>query len=276
MKLKLLTRLQQVELFLKDTKSVERNLLTSIGYTLIPGTVKYNRLFHLELAKALQIAALKGFRRFRKHVSFSQLDGDLEFLKRATNLANITEIEEHFAAVALSASKRLTGVYSRLLERRIQKGVIAGLTPKQIDPRPAITLAIRDQINIAYRIGHESAIDEVSDLVVNQEYVAILDDRVRPEHLARHGTVLPRNHWWWRFNTPPIEPNCRCTIIYNFVATKQNTSTPPEKFGVTKPTKAGTIRIVEPTDKRSEEIRSIIPEKAFNINFQGMVKLRSS
>lgn len=269
-----LTRLQQVKFFLNDTKFIERSLL-AIVRGLKPGTARYNKLFYLELSKALQVAALKGFRRFKKQLDFSQLDGDLEFLKRVSGAINIEELAEYFTATAVSASKRLTGTYERALERRIQKGVLEGKTPKEIDPRPHIALAIRDQINIAYRVGLESAIDEVSDLVVNQEYVAILDDRVRPEHLARHGTVLPRNHYWWTFNTPPIESNCRCTVVYNFVQDKTNTSMPPEKFGVTKPTKSGNIRIVEPSDKRAVETKSIIPEKAFNINYQGLVKVRS-
>lgn len=43
-------------------------------------------------------------------------------------------------------------------------------------------------------------------------YVAVQDTKVRPEHLAWHGTVLPWDHPWWETHSPPCGWRCRCTL----------------------------------------------------------------
>lgn len=43
-------------------------------------------------------------------------------------------------------------------------------------------------------------------------YVAVQDDRTRPEHMAWHTTVLPADHPWWRTHYPPNGWRCRCTV----------------------------------------------------------------
>jgi SPP1 gp7 family putative phage head morphogenesis protein len=44
-------------------------------------------------------------------------------------------------------------------------------------------------------------------------YSAVNDSRTRPDHAARHGTILPADHPWWRANYPPLGFNCRCRAI---------------------------------------------------------------
>lgn len=43
-------------------------------------------------------------------------------------------------------------------------------------------------------------------------YVAVLDAKVRPEHLAWHGTILPWDHPWWKTHSPPCGWRCRCHL----------------------------------------------------------------
>ena len=43
-------------------------------------------------------------------------------------------------------------------------------------------------------------------------YVAVLDQRTRPEHMAWHGTVLPVDHPFWQSHYPPNGWYCRCTV----------------------------------------------------------------
>lgn len=43
-------------------------------------------------------------------------------------------------------------------------------------------------------------------------YVAILDERTRPEHAQRHNLVLPVDHPYWNVWAPPCGWNCRCTL----------------------------------------------------------------
>lgn len=43
-------------------------------------------------------------------------------------------------------------------------------------------------------------------------YVAVMDNRTRPEHKAWHGVILPVDHPFWKSHTPPNGWMCRCTI----------------------------------------------------------------
>lgn len=43
-------------------------------------------------------------------------------------------------------------------------------------------------------------------------YIAVLDERTRPEHAAWHGTILPADDPWWETHYPPNGWYCRCTV----------------------------------------------------------------
>ena len=45
-------------------------------------------------------------------------------------------------------------------------------------------------------------------------YNGILDDRIRPEHKAWDGKILPVNSPWWNTHYPPNGWGCRCNVIW--------------------------------------------------------------
>jgi len=45
------------------------------------------------------------------------------------------------------------------------------------------------------------------------EFVAIEDDRVRPEHLALNGFRARKDDPIWKKRKPPLSYNCRCTVV---------------------------------------------------------------
>ena len=45
-------------------------------------------------------------------------------------------------------------------------------------------------------------------------YVAIMDNRVRPEHAALHGKIAHRDDKFWETNYPPNGWNCRCAVEF--------------------------------------------------------------
>lgn len=67
-------------------------------------------------------------------------------------------------------------------------------------------------LRTAYAAGRWQQIERVKERRPYLRYVAVKDDRTRPEHLAWHGTVLPVDDSWWKTHYPPNGWNCRCTV----------------------------------------------------------------
>jgi len=51
-----------------------------------------------------------------------------------------------------------------------------------------------------------------SEVVSHKEWIAIIDDRTRPEHIALNGEIVPKDETFSNGLMFPQEPNCRCTI----------------------------------------------------------------
>jgi SPP1 gp7 family putative phage head morphogenesis protein len=51
------------------------------------------------------------------------------------------------------------------------------------------------------------------DLYPNLKYVTVGDNRVRDEHKAWNGLILPINHPFWKTHTTPNDWGCRCDIV---------------------------------------------------------------
>jgi len=67
-------------------------------------------------------------------------------------------------------------------------------------------------IRMAYARGRWKAIERLADRRPWLRYVAILDERTRPDHARWHGTILPADHPAWKTHYPPCGWNCRCTV----------------------------------------------------------------
>lgn len=64
----------------------------------------------------------------------------------------------------------------------------------------------------AYQAGRWERIERVKAAMPFLRYVAVQDDRTRPEHRAWHGVVLPVDDPWWNTHYPPCGWRCRCTV----------------------------------------------------------------
>ena len=64
----------------------------------------------------------------------------------------------------------------------------------------------------AHAAGKWEQIERLKDSAPFLRYVAVLDDRTRPDHAAWHGTVLPADDPWWDTHYPPNGWYCRCTV----------------------------------------------------------------
>jgi SPP1 gp7 family putative phage head morphogenesis protein len=68
-------------------------------------------------------------------------------------------------------------------------------------------------LRTSYAAGHWAAIEETRAAAPYLMYVAVDDDRTRPEHAAWNGTVLPADDPWWQTHYPPNGWNCRCSVV---------------------------------------------------------------
>jgi SPP1 gp7 family putative phage head morphogenesis protein len=66
-------------------------------------------------------------------------------------------------------------------------------------------------LRTSYAAGRWARIQRVKEARPYLRYVAVQDQRTRPEHAAWHGTILPVDDPWWEKHYPPNGWNCRCT-----------------------------------------------------------------
>jgi len=67
-------------------------------------------------------------------------------------------------------------------------------------------------LRTSYAAGRWEQIQEVKATRPYLRYVAVMDERTRPEHAAWHDTVLPVDDPWWQTHFPPNGWNCRCSV----------------------------------------------------------------
>ena len=72
----------------------------------------------------------------------------------------------------------------------------------------------RTNLQTAYQVGrYEQMTDpDVLEMRPNWMYVAVMDERTRPEHAALNGKVFPADDPFWNHWYPPNGYNCRCTV----------------------------------------------------------------
>ncbi len=67
-------------------------------------------------------------------------------------------------------------------------------------------------LTTARAAGRWAQIQDVKKTRPYLRYVAVLDNRTRPDHRRWSGTVLPVDDPWWDTHYPPNGWNCRCTV----------------------------------------------------------------
>ncbi|PTW61419.1 SPP1 gp7 family putative phage head morphogenesis protein [Breoghania corrubedonensis] len=105
-------------------------------------------------------------------------------------------------------------------------------------------------MRVSYAAGHWSQFQRTKAARPYLRYVAILDERTRPEHAARHNLCLPVDHPYWKTWAPPCGWNCRCTLQslserdVERMRSQLKFTPPPDEYR-------------EWTNKRTGEVRSV-------------------
>jgi len=68
-------------------------------------------------------------------------------------------------------------------------------------------------MRMSYAAGHWERIQRTKATRPYLMYVAILDDRTRPQHRAWNVIILPVDHPFWDTHYPPNGWKCRCTVL---------------------------------------------------------------
>ena len=67
-------------------------------------------------------------------------------------------------------------------------------------------------LRVSYAAGHWAQFEATKSTRPWLRYVAVMDERTRPEHAALHNLCLPVDHPFWKTWAPPNGWNCRCTL----------------------------------------------------------------
>lgn len=146
----------------------------------------------------------------RRVVLPSEFYGRMQAQARAaaftvSRLSSLTQIE----AVRRSLERDLVngGDFEAWRDRMLADPRFGHLNPAHLET------IYRTNLQMHHAAGRARSILENQRARPFLMYSAILDTRVRPEHAAMHGLVLPVGHEFWRSHFPPNGFNCRCQVI---------------------------------------------------------------
>jgi len=94
------------------------------------------------------------------------------------------------------------------------------------------------------------------------QYVAVMDERTRPEHAALDGKVFPADDPFWGTWYPPNGFNCRCTV-------RTLSESEMDELGLKSETADPTGRLFEPVDPETGvkmPPRLLVPDPGWSIN----------
>jgi SPP1 gp7 family putative phage head morphogenesis protein len=112
----------------------------------------------------------------------------------------------------------------------------------------------------AYAAGRWEQIQQVKDDRPYLRYVAVMDDRTRPEHASWHDTVLPVDHPWWQTHFPPNGWNCRCSV-------QTLNDRDLDRYGLTVNAKAPPVEMVERTINTGDGPRIVLVPNGIDPGF---------
>lgn len=190
------------------------------------GTDRQRRTIRLRLSERRALAATDLYQA-AVQASAKRADMGIEEIDRlvkqydapAVRLTTSASAKAELAMQEAMARTVAAGVHVRegaeLLQ--ITSRAVASLGMDPASPWLAETL-FRTQMAMAYEAGRWTVNQSppIDEIIWGYEYVAIPDDRVRPEHLALHGTRYAKDDPQLRIIWPPNGFNCRCSMIEIF------------------------------------------------------------
>ena len=125
--------------------------------------------------------------------------------------------------------------------RKLMTDPLTGETAMvQLGSARRLRIIFDTNLRMAYARGRWEAIERLADVRPWLRYVAVLDQRTRPDHRAWHGTILPIDHPFWHTHYPPCGWRCRCIVQQLSDADLERygyspSAEPPEDWDTTRP-----------------------------------------
>lgn len=153
-------------------------------------------------------------------------DAALEFWKQRAKLTDreakaMGDGAKHRAFYVSGLARRdLVSLVSDALEAAVENGeTLAEFKARIADVIDAqgwhsyrVENIFRTNLQTAYAAGRYKKMQAVKESRPFWQYLAIMDNRVRPSHAILHGAVYPADHEFWSTNYPPNGFRCRCGV----------------------------------------------------------------
>lgn len=193
------------------------------------------REMHVKLRDAMVAGHVYGIRRgFLQQPKTNKLelgifDTVLKLIQKRLGL-NIDDLQQQYNTQAFKilndASDNINGKLRKVVDNLIQEGAPTGqaikVLNKEFDKLGITTkndfqleTIFRTQTQLTYSAGRWQADQDpdIQEILWGYKYVSTGDDRVREEHEALDGTLLPKDDPFWLRFFPPNGWNCRCQAI---------------------------------------------------------------
>lgn len=136
------------------------------------------------------------------------------------------EYARAFAVAGTTGQDVIGDIYGSLLQTMAQGGteedfaelVTPILKRKGWLPGPQglanrVNLIYDTNLRVARAVGRWQRVQKVAHVMPYLQGQTVGDPRVREEHRAFQGIVLPVNHWFWQEFWPPLFFRCRCDVV---------------------------------------------------------------
>lgn len=140
--------------------------------------------------------------------------------------AQLETIRKHCFTVAKVTKADILILLKNSLENALKKGISYNDWKKQIDTELAQKgyekredgtawrkdVIFRTNLQTAYQAGRYAEMKQAKDEVPYWQYIAVMDNRTRPNHAALNGKVFRADDPFWKTHYPPNGYNCRCRV----------------------------------------------------------------
>lgn len=125
----------------------------------------------------------------------------------------ITGIEDHdvLQAVRDEIATLPTGADWDKVKKSVIEKISPWFTPEGAAARAETIMS--HHAFAAYSATQARIMDRMIDVFPYRQYLSTKDGKVRASHAALDGIILPADHQFWTYHTPPWEWNCRCQVV---------------------------------------------------------------